>query len=70
MESLWWEDSEEEKKIRWRSWNRMCIPKSERGMGFRDLESFNDALLGKQCWRILCNPNALWVQVLKARLLP
>lgn len=36
-------------------------------MGFRDFECFNDDLLGKQCWRILKNPNLLVSRILQAK---
>ncbi|KAM1207288.1 hypothetical protein ACFX13_008002 [Malus domestica] len=70
MSSFWWGDCVDKKKIYWSSWGSLCNPKSEGGLGFRDIESFNDALLGKQCWRIICNPDALWVKILKARYFP
>lgn len=36
-------------------------------MGFRDFTQFNKALLTKQVWRIVENPNALVARILKAR---
>lgn len=43
----------------------MTRSKSERGFGFRELEYFNIALLGKMSSRIMSEPNSLWVKVLK-----
>ena len=42
----------------------MCDPKLEGGMGFKDLLLFNEALLGKQTWRLLHNKNSLFYRVL------
>lgn len=37
------------------------------GMGFRDLVSFNKALLAKQCWRLVQEPNSLVGSIIKAK---
>ena len=47
-----------------------CKPKSQRGMGFRNLQAFNLALLAKQAWRILSNPSTLVDRILKAKYFP
>ena len=41
--------------------------KRDGGIGFRNFGAFNDALLAKQCWRLITEPTSLWARVLKAR---
>ena len=39
-------------------------------MGFRDLYSFNLAMLSKQVWQLITNPDSLCARVLKAKYFP
>ena len=48
MGKFWWGQKDRERKMAWISWERLCPPKAEGGMGFRDLKAFNLALLTKQ----------------------
>lgn len=68
MNSFWWGSKNNGRKgIKWLSWTNMSMSKSVGGLGFRDLYEFNLALLGKQCWNLVNNPNSLVARVFKAR---
>jgi len=52
------------------SWEKMSRSKKIGGLGFRDLNCFNKALLVKQGWRLCHNPSSLMGRILKAKCLP
>lgn len=66
----WWGFKDGRRKMHWRSWSWLSRPKNLGGMGFRDLELFNQAMLGWQCWRLLTDPSSLCARVLKGRYFP
>jgi hypothetical protein len=70
MSRYWWGDDDQQKHIHWFAWWKMSIPKFQGGMGFRDLHCFNLAMLSKQCWRLISEPESLCARVLRAKYFP
>ncbi|KAF8114083.1 hypothetical protein N665_0042s0005 [Sinapis alba] len=57
----------DKQKIHWVILDRMCLSKEDCGLGFRDIEVFNEALLAKQAWFLLQNPNSLFSQIMTSK---
>ncbi|KAL9659116.1 hypothetical protein QQ045_028206 [Rhodiola kirilowii] len=62
---FWWHGSEA-KGINWLKAKEVYKEKEAGGLGLRDLEQLNLALLAKQGWRILTKPNLLVSKIFKA----
>ncbi|GKA88942.1 reverse transcriptase [Tanacetum coccineum] len=67
---FFWHGDAHGKHIHWLSWDCLSKPKDEEGIGFRDLHSFNLALLAKQGWRLIINPESFWARILKGLYFP
>jgi hypothetical protein len=67
ISQFWWGDDVNSNKMHWNAWWKLCYPKSEGGMGFRDFHSFNLATLAKLPWRLINEPNYLCSRVLRAK---
>ncbi|XP_042944640.1 uncharacterized protein LOC122278525 [Carya illinoinensis] len=67
MARFWWSHMQNDKRVHWRSWSKMGDSKGRGGLGFRELKCFNKAMLAKQVWRILNNPNSLVARVMQEK---
>jgi hypothetical protein len=54
----------------WMSWKKMRKARDKEGLGFRDLELFNLAMLAKQGWRLIQNPETLVAKIMRVKYYP
>lgn len=67
---FWWGKQNESRKIHWRKWSVLTRSKEDSGLGFKELETFNVALLTKMVDRLIKESDALWACVLKGLYFP
>jgi hypothetical protein len=70
MAQFWWGHKDRKSGMAWLSWKKMGLPKASGGLGYRDLECFNMALLAKQGWRLLQEPDTLVAKVIREKYYP
>lgn len=61
---FWWDEKPEKNKMNWVAWDKLTVPKFEGGLGFKDIEAFNDAFLAKLGWQLLNSPDSLLANML------
>ncbi|XP_013624921.1 uncharacterized protein LOC125583303 [Brassica napus] len=64
---FWWDAEPDKKKMCWVAWEVITTPKAAGGLGVRDIQAFNTALLAKQAWRIVSKPDCLLSKILRAK---
>ncbi|KAL9683999.1 hypothetical protein QQ045_021430 [Rhodiola kirilowii] len=69
ISNYWWNNSKEGRGIYWCSYGKLCKDKMEGGVGFKELSSFNDALLAKQIWMMMEKPDSMMNRLLKEKFL-
>lgn len=67
LKNFWRREYDEKSKKHTIRWNEICKPINEGGLGIRDIENKDLALLGKTYWRYLHNDDLLCSKILKVR---
>lgn len=71
LNSFWWGHSGTQGRgLHWLSRDRLATHKNDGGMSFKSLPVFNLAMLRKQGWCIMTNPDTLIARIYKARYFP
>lgn len=62
-----WGSGETQRKCHLISWEKICKPKDQGVLGYRNLRLFNRAYMAKLGWQLINNPEKSWVQVMEAK---
>ena len=62
-----WAWGRENNTISWVSWDNVCKPLQEGGLGIKEIRNFNSALLAKWKWRIMSDEGGKWKDILQSK---
>src|ERR1044072_3598 len=63
---FFWKGDASKRGIHWLSWNKLCQPKPQGGLGFMEFSTFNRALVAKNWWRLLKCSNSMLARVYRS----
>lgn len=67
---FFWSGADDGRKMHWLCWEKMTQVKGLGGLGFRDMEAFNLAMLAKQGWRLTMGDDSLFFKVSNVKYFP
>ncbi|CAN1335068.1 Putative ribonuclease H protein At1g65750 [Linum perenne] len=67
LPKFWWKKVIVARGIHWLAWKKLCRPRTEGGLGFKNFQSFNQTLLAKQGWLLITKPDSLVTKIYKGR---
>ncbi|GJZ39915.1 RNA-directed DNA polymerase, eukaryota, reverse transcriptase zinc-binding domain protein [Tanacetum coccineum] len=62
LKSFLWNQSEKTARKAKVAWSSICRPKDQSGLGLKNLQIWNNALLAKHVWNIAIKKDSLWVK--------
>ena len=62
-----WAWGKHNKSIPWVSWDNVCKPLEDGGLGVKEVKNFNVALLAKWRWRIMSNEGGKWMEIISSK---
>ena len=67
--NFFWKGTKEDFRYHLASWEMLCRPKDQGGVGIINTTIMNECLLTKWIWKILKRPNEVWFKLLDAKYL-
>ena len=67
--SFFWKDNDRPSKEAKVSWQALCHPKAEGGLGLKDSLSWNKACIIQNIWSIIIKAGSLWIAWIEAYVL-
>ncbi|XP_026438275.1 uncharacterized protein LOC113336817 [Papaver somniferum] len=67
---FWNKDQDKPKGLFYIAWDAVNKPKGLGGLGFKNMEYFNLAMISKIAWRLIEEPHSLWTSTMKASHFP
>ncbi|KAL4653392.1 hypothetical protein ACB092_01G299600 [Castanea dentata] len=65
---FWWTPKEKEGRfIAWKAWDKLCCPKYEGDLGFKQTKDVNNVLLVKLAWLVAPSRDSLCMDSLRAK---